>query len=230
MNPILRHALATAGVLMVFTAVGTFLLTGTFQQTKEPIAQSEREARRNLLGQVMPASMHDNDLLQDAIELPPAELLGQKTSSMAYRARQDREPAGVVLEAIAPDGYSGDIKLLIGISTSGVLTGVRVLAHKETPGLGDYIELEHDDWIKNFDGKSLAKEDAESPPQGALKPEQWKVEKDGGEFDYMTGATITPRAVVKAVHKALVYFNQSRDTIFANGEEVSPPQTDKEQI
>ena len=98
---------------MVFTAVGTFLLTGTFQQTKEPIVQSEREARRNLLEQVMPASMHDNDLLQDAIELPPAELLGQKNSSMAYRARQDGHPVGVVLEAIAPDGYSGDINLLI---------------------------------------------------------------------------------------------------------------------
>lgn len=228
MNPILRHALATAGILMVFTAVGTFLLTGTFQQTKEPIAKSEREARRNLLGQVMPASMHDNDLLQDAIELPPAELLGQQGKSLAYRAHAKGQPTGVVLEAIAHDGYSGDIKLLIGISTSGALTGVRVLAHKETPGLGDYIELEHGDWIKNFDGKSLAQEDAESPPPGALSAEQWRVKKDGGDFDYMAGATITPRAVVKAVHKALMYFHQSRDTIFASGAQTPQTQTEKE--
>ena len=228
MNHVLKHALVTAGVLMVFTALGTFFLTGTFQQTKEPIAQSERAAKRNLLGQVIPASMHDNDLLQDAVELPPAELLGQKSASTAYRARKDGKPVGVILEAIAPDGYSGDIKLLIGISTEGVLTGVRVLAHKETPGLGDYIELSHGNWIKNFDGKSVAQEGT-NPSQGALSTDQWKVKKDGGQFDYMAGATITPRAVVKAVHKALLYFEQSRDSIFAGGEASPPMQLNKEQ-
>lgn len=224
MSPILRHALATAGVLIVFTAVGTFLLTGTFQQTEEPIAQSEREAKRNLLAQVIPAAMHDNDLLQDAVQLPPSELLGQKNTSTAYRARKGGQPVGVILEAIAPDGYSGDIKLLIGITTEGVLTGVRVLAHKETPGLGDYIELSHGDWIRNFDGKSLAKEGVDPRSEGQLTSEQWKVKKDGGEFDYMTGATITPRAVVKAMHKALMYFNQSRSTIFADRQGNTQPQ------
>jgi electron transport complex protein RnfG len=228
MNPLLRHALATAGVLMVFTAVGTFLLTGTFQQTEEPIAQSEREAKRNLLAQVVPPSMHDNDLLRDSVQLPPSELLGQDSPSLAYRARVNGEPTAVILEAIAPDGYSGDIKLLIGITTEGVLTGVRVLAHKETPGLGDYIELEHGDWILNFDGKALAKQGADIQPAGALPPEEWKVRKDGGEFDYMAGATITPRAVVKAVRNALMYFEQSRDTIFPAETKGSQPQIKKE--
>jgi electron transport complex protein RnfG len=229
MNPILRHALATAGVLMVFTAVGTFLLTGTFEQTKQPIEQSEREAKRNLLGQVVPPSMHDNDLLQDSVQLPPAELLGQDSPSIAYRARVNGKPTAVILEAIAPDGYSGAIKLLIGITPEGKLTAVRVLAHKETPGLGDYIELSHSNWIKNFDGKSLAKEGVASGPGGALQFEDWKVRKDGGEFDYMAGATITPRAVVKAVRNALVYFAQTRDTIFPAASENPQSQIKKEE-
>lgn len=228
MNPILRHALATAGVLMMFTAVGTFLLTGTFEQTKEPIAKSEREAKRNLLAQVVPQALHDNDLLQDTVQLAPSELLGQKTPSTAYRARLDGKATAVILEAIAHDGYSGDIKLLIGITPEGKLTAVRVLAHKETPGLGDYIELSHSDWIKNFDGKSLAEEGLETQPEGALTFEDWKVRKDGGGFDYMAGATITPRAVVKAVRNALVYFSQARDTIFPAETKRSHPQINKE--
>lgn len=205
MNAVLKHALVTAGILIVFTVVGTAMLAGTFETTREPIAQSEREARLQLLAQVMPAALHDNDLLQDAVLLPPADLLGQRTPSVAYRARQDDVPSGVILEAIAPDGYSGDIKLLIGIAADGRITGVRVLAHKETPGLGDYIDIDHGDWIKNFDGKSLA----------ILPDAAWRVKKDGGQFDYMTGATITPRAVVEAVHKALQYFEAQRATIFS---------------
>ena len=228
MNPILRHALITAAVLAVFTVVGTALLSGTFEKTKEPIAQSEREAKRNLLSQVVPPAMHDNDLLQDTVQLPPSELLGQTAASTAYRARLNDKPAAVILEAIAPDGYSGEIKLLVGISAEGVLTGVRVLTHKETPGLGDYIDIAHSDWIKNFDGKSLAKEGAE-PGAGALPDEAWKVRKDGGKFDYMTGATISPRAVVKAVHKALMFFNQSRDTIFPGGDQQVSSADTKEQ-
>lgn len=225
MNPILRHALMTAAILVAFTVIGTALLTGTFEQTREPIAQSEREARLKLLSQVVPSSMYDNDLLQDTVELPPAELLGQSAVSTANRARLNGEPAAVILEAIAPDGYSGEIKLLIGITVEGVLTGVRVLTHKETPGLGDYIELEHSDWIKNFNGKSLAEEGVHAKSDGALPAEQWKVKKDGGEFDYMTGATITPRAVVKAVRNALMYFELSRDKIFPAEADAAQPQT-----
>jgi electron transport complex protein RnfG len=206
--------------------VGTALLTGTFETTREPIAMSERAAKQALLSQVVPANMHDNDLLQDAIQLPPVEMLGQRNPSTAYRARLGGQPSAVILEAIAPDGYSGDIKLLVGISADGTLTGVRVLAHKETPGLGDYIDLAHDDWIKNFDGKSIAKEGQATA--GALPDEAWKVRKDGGQFDYMTGATITPRAVVKAVHKALVYFGEAKNTIFVAGTADTQPSDKKE--
>lgn len=202
---IVKHALVTAAILTLFTIIGTALLSSTYETTKAPIAQSEREAKLHLFSQVLPANLHDNDLLKDGVELPPSDMLGQHGTSMAYRARLQGQPTGVILEAIAPDGYSGEIKLLVGIGVDGTLTGVRVLAHKETPGLGDYIDLAHGDWIKNFDGLSLAKRNDDG----------WKVKKDGGQFDYMTGATITPRAVIKAVHKALQYFTSQRDTIFA---------------
>ena len=205
MSAMLKHALGTAAILIVFTAIGTTLLTGTFETTKAPIAASERSAKLQLFSQVLPPKLHDNDLLQDALPLPPNAELGQHAPFNAYRARLNGQPAGVILEVIAPDGYSGEIKLLIGIAADGALTGVRVLAHKETPGLGDYIDLAHGDWIKNFDGLALAK-----LPDGA-----WHVKKDGGQFDYMTGATITPRAVIKAVHKALLFFAAKRDMIFS---------------
>ena len=119
----------------------------------------------------------------------------------------------MVLESVAPDGYSGKISLILAVKSNGELAGVRVIAHKETPGLGDYIDVAKSPWIKGFDGKSL----------DVYKDADWKVRKDGGKFDYMAGATITPRAVVKAVHKALIYFSENRDKLFAPGE----PQKEK---
>ena len=203
---VFRHAMTTAGVMVAFTIVGTLLLSSTFMTTREPIAESEREAKLKLLEQVLPPALHDNALLADAVEVPAGGELGNRVSTLAYRGRLAGQASAVILEATAPDGYSGDIKLLIGIKADGELAGVRVLAHKETPGLGDYIDLAHDDWIqRNFDGQSLAR----------TADAQWKVKKRGGSFDYMAGATITPRAVVKAVHKALKYFALHREALFS---------------
>ena len=203
---ILRHAASTAGVMIAFSVVGTMLLAYTNLQTRDPIAASEKLAKLALIEQVLPKTLHDNDLLQDAVKVPAGGDLGNTDETLAYRARLAGQPSAVVLEAIAPDGYSGNIKLLIAIKTNGEIAGVRVLAHKETPGLGDYIDLAHSNWIKkNFDGQSLTK----------TGDDAWKVKKDGGSFDYMAGATITPRAVVKAVHKALQYFKQHQQEIFA---------------
>jgi electron transport complex protein RnfG len=201
-----RHALSTAGVMIGFSVLGTVLLAYTHQQTKDPIAASEKLAKLALLGQVLPAALHDNDLLQDAVKVPAGGELGNNEETLAYRARLGGKPSAVIVEAVAPDGYSGDIKLLIAIKADGDIAGVRVLAHKETPGLGDYIDIAHSDWIKkNFDGQSLTK----------TVDDAWKVKKDGGSFDYMAGATITPRAVVKAVHKALQYVAQHRQEFFS---------------
>lgn len=202
---IIKHAVKTAMILIAFALVGTMMLAYVYDITKTPIAESEAKARMALFRQIVPDDMHDNPLLEDMIEIPPDELLGNRTVSHVYRARLAGEPMAVILEAIAPDGYSGDIKLLVAIRVDGTISGVRVLAHKETPGLGDYIDITHSPWIKQFDGHSL----------NSRAVELWKVKKDGGQFDYIAGATITPRAVVKAVHKVLEYFEIHRESLFA---------------
>ena len=130
--------------------------------------------------------------------------LGNRDETLIYRARLNHQPSAVILEATAPDGYSGDIKLLVAIKADGEVLGVRVLDHRETPGLGDYIDIAHGDWIKNFDAQSLAK----------TNDEGWHVKKDGGQFDFTTGATITPRAVIKAVHKVLQFYQAHQQAIF----------------
>ena len=203
---VIRHTLSTTGIMIGFTVIGTVLLAATYFTTRLPILDSERQAKLKLFAQVLPAALHDNDLLKDGVKVPAGGDLGNRETTLAYRARLAGQPAAVVLEATAPDGYSGDIKLLIAVRADGELAGVRVLTHKETPGLGDYIDIAHSDWIqKNFDGQSIAK----------TSDDRWKVKKDGGSFDYMAGATITPRAVVKAVHKALQYFAAHREEIFS---------------
>jgi len=204
---IIKHASKTAITLIAFALVFTALLAYIFNITKAPIEKSEAEARMALFRQIVPEAMHDNDLLKDTVSIAPNDLLGNKQPSIANRARIDNKATAVILEAIAHDGYAGDIKLLIAIRADGSITGVRVLTHKETPGLGDYIDIAKGNWIKLFNEKSLTN----------TSEEQWKVKKDGGQFDYMAGATITPRAVVKAVHKALQYFEANRQTLFAEG-------------
>jgi electron transport complex protein RnfG len=202
---ILKHASKTAITLIAFAVVFTSLLVYVFQVTKVPIEESEAKARLALFRQIVPENMHDNDILKDKLTIAPNDLLGNKQATIANRARINNVPAAVILEAIAHDGYSGDIKLLIAIKHDGTISGVRVLTHKETPGLGDYIDIAKDDWIKLFDGESLTK----------TSDKNWNVKKDNGQFDYMAGATITPRAVIKAVHKALQYFEVNRATLFA---------------
>lgn len=201
----LKHTLTTTGIMIGFTVLGTLMLTSAFFATRAPILESERQAKLELFQQVLPAGLHNNDLLKDAAVVAAGGELGNREETLAYRARLAGQPSAVILEATAPDGYSGDIKLLVAVRVDGTIAGVRVLAHKETPGLGDYIDIAHGNWIKNFDEQSLAKK----------ADDAWKVKKDGGSFDYMAGATITPRAVVRAVHKALKYYEVHRDELFA---------------
>ena len=198
--------------MIAFAFVGTVMLAYVFEITRAPIEASERKARLALFKQILPESAYNNELLNDTIVIPPNELLGNRQPVIANIARLDHQFSGVILEAVAHDGYTGDIKLLIAIRADGSISGVRVLAHKETPGLGDYIDIAHGNWIKIFDGESLSKTPAE----------QWKVKKDGGQFDYMAGATITPRAVVKAVFKALQFFEQNKDLLSAHSAKTKP--------
>lgn len=199
-----RESLETAGILFAFAVAGTALLAFTFGATRPLIAKTEEAQKLALVEQVLPRALHDNDLMRDTVALPPSPELGTADAGVAYRARLAGRQTGVALEAVAPDGYSGRIRLLIGIRADGQLAGVRVVAHKETPGLGDYIEAARGDWVRGFDGRSL-----EAPPE-----KEWKVKKDGGQFDYMAGATITPRAMVKAVAKALRYHEDHRALLY----------------
>lgn len=208
MKRIARSTLQTAVNLVFFAVLGTAILASVFFMTHDAIVKSEEAEKLKLIMQIVPANLFDNDIIQDTLRIPASELLGTDDTTVAYRARLKGEPSAVVLESVAPDGYSGKIWLILAVRANGELAGVRVVAHKETPGLGDYIELPKSPWIRGFDGKS----------REVYKDADWKVKKDGGQFDYMAGATITPRAVVKAVNKALVYFGENRDKLFVANE------------
>ncbi|WP_052501535.1 electron transport complex subunit RsxG [Thiomicrospira microaerophila] len=189
--------LRAAGLLSLFVVVSVGLLIGVNAFTKPKIAEAERLALLQTINQVMPAERYNNSLIEDSIEVEAPEFLGANQTRI-YRARLDNQPAGLVIETIAPNGYSGNIYLLVGVLADGTVAGVRVLSHRETPGLGDKIELRKDNWILSFNGKNLTTDNAR----------RWAVKRDRGEFDQFTGATITPRAIVGAVRNTLEYVNQ----------------------
>ena len=199
-SPTIRAAL----LLGAFALAGTVLVAGIHAYTAPRIAENERQVLLRGIHDVIPRDAYDNDILKDTVSLRDP-LLGTDEPVTAYIARKHGRPTGVALPVVAPTGYSGPIRLLVGILADGSIGGVRVLAHKETPGLGDKIERTHSDWILGFRGRSLG-----SPP-----PEQWAVKRDGGAFDQFTGATISPRAVVGAVKNALLYFEAHKDQLLA---------------
>lgn len=203
MKAILRDTSTTALALVVFAMLGAGLLSGTYTLTRDTISETERQARLKLIAQTLPAGSFDNDLVAASIDLEPDPLLGLRQPGVAHIARKAGRPVAVVLEAVAPDGYAGEIRLLVGVMADGRVSGVRVTKHRETPGLGDYVEIAKSDWIRVFEGRSLTDPDAKG----------WAVRKDGGSFDYMAGATITPRAVIKAVRHALEYFTAHRQDL-----------------
>lgn len=188
------------GLFAVITG-GTIALTQAV--TEERIAEQSARAEAAALFEIISESAHNNDMLNDTISLPDSAALNSGDTPSAWVARQQGDVVGFILPVTAADGYSGDINLLVGINPAGELLGVRVTGHHETPGLGDRIETRKSDWIYQFNGHSLA-----STPS-----KKWNVKKNGGEFDQFTGATITPRAVVKAVHKSLVYVRKHQSEI-----------------
>lgn len=203
-------AVRTAIILFAFVIVFTALLAGVYLATRPAIVASAAAEKMKLIGEVLPRDAYDNDLLHDSLQLPPTRELGLDDVTPVYRARKAGQPAALVFEAIAPDGYAGKIRLLVAVRADGRLAGVRVIEHKETPGLGDYIEPKKDrnktrPWITQFNEQSLTTIPADR---------DWRVRKDGGRFDANTGATITPRAVVKAVHKALRFVDLNRERLF----------------
>lgn len=209
-----RHMSISAVLLGGFAILGGAVVAWIQQETAPVIAENEQAALLRNLHSLVPPGTHDNDLAEDTIQVQD-ERLGTPEPVTVYRARQDGEPVTAILNVIAPDGYNGRINLLVAIRYSGELAGVRVINHRETPGLGDGIEADRSDWIHSFTGKSL-----DNPG-----PAGWAVKKDGGRFDQFTGATITPRAVVKAVHNALKYYADHREQLFQRGDNPAEQQT-----
>lgn len=199
-----RDILISGAFLWLFAVAGTALVAVTEFTTADAIVENERQLLLRNLYALLPAEQLDNDIASDTLELPAAPLLGTESISTAYRARLQGEPVAVIFNSIAPNGYSGKIHLLVGVNRDGSLAGVRVIKHAETPGLGDGIEIRKSPWIRSFDGKSL-----DNPDAGG-----WRVKRDGGEFDQLTGATITPRAIISAVRNTLLYYRHNADMIF----------------
>lgn len=191
-------------VLCAFALVTTALISLTFSGTKDEIERQELKKRLSILTAIVPTDIYNNDIEHDCTLVTDSALLGSSEPQRIFRARLNDQASAVAIEVTAPNGYSGKIKLIVGINSQLLVTGVRTLKHRETPGLGDKIELRVSDWILGFTGTSLTDENTS----------KWKVKKDGGQFDQFTGATITPRAVVGAVKNAIIYFQQHQDTIF----------------
>lgn len=198
MNSISKNGLLLAG----FALVATFLILVTDRFTRDTIEQQQSAQVLSLINELISPDSYDNNIILDCTTAD-----GFETSlefSKVYRARVTGQPIALIFEAIAPNGYNGNIHMLIGTDISGSITGVRVIEHKETPGLGDKIDLRISDWILGFNNQSLSN-DGQS---------RWKVKKDGGQFDQFTGATITPRAVVQTVFDTLVFSEENLNTLF----------------
>jgi electron transport complex protein RnfG len=194
-------AFISAIILAAFAILGSSLVGFSYESTHEQILQNQRETLRRQINEVFPEAQHDNIVIDDVVSIKDDELGGDEVK--VYRATLKQTPTGLIYSPVTADGYSGDILLTIAINENNQVTGVRVLQHKETPGLGDKIETRRSDWIKSFDGTSLT-----SP-----RSEKWAVKRDGGYFDQFTGATITPRAVVKAVKNTLQYHQLNKEKL-----------------
>jgi electron transport complex protein RnfG len=200
-----RRSARAALVLLAAAVLGVGLVAVMHEATRERIDAIARERTLATFREVLHGQRFDNDLLADTLTVTDAELLGTTQPVTVYRARLEGRTVAVVLAPVAPGGYSGPIYLLVGIAPDGHLLGVRVSKHRETPGLGDAVEVRKSSWVRQFTGRSLG-----DPPL-----ERWRVRKDGGDFDQFTGATVTPRAVVGAVANVLVYFDRHRAELLA---------------
>ncbi|MEW8322276.1 MAG: electron transport complex subunit RsxG [Candidatus Thiodiazotropha taylori] len=181
-----------------FSTLATALLVAGNIATKDDIMARQKEDLLRSLNQVVPTEYYDSDLLDQPLSIPD----NKGDNLTVYRGLQGMQVNALAWEVVGK-GYAGDIRLIMGINAKGEVLGVRVLSHAETPGLGDKIEVAKDDWILGFNDHSLDN----------TTNQQWRVKKDGGKFDQFSGATITPRAIVTAVHDGLVFFQQHTDEL-----------------
>ena len=196
-----------SAILGFFALLCTAIIASTYLSTEEKIDKQKRQAQLKALYQIVPKQQHDNDMLQDNIVFED-QALGHRKEQTLFLAKKalsgEQQPLTLIYPVTARDGYSGDIDFIIGINVSdGSIAGVRVIKHKETPGLGDKVDLRKSDWVLDFNGHSLGDPDSEG----------WTVKKEGGIFDGFTGATITPRAVIASIEKTLRYHHLNADKL-----------------
>jgi len=206
------RALRAAATLAAAAVVAVALVSLVYDRAQPSIEASRRARQLAELTAVLGDVAYDNDPLTDTVVLLDPELLGSEQPLTAHRVRRAGATVAVLLNVVAPDGYAGPIRLLVAVDTTGRVLGVRVLEHRETPGLGDVIESRRSDWLRGFEGRSLA-----DPPAG-----RWEVRRDGGDFDQFTGATVTPRAVVRAVRRALTCVERHHAQLFEAATPAAP--------
>ncbi|KXO13345.1 Electron transport complex protein RnfG [Moritella sp. JT01] len=187
-------------ILALFAFACTSVVAITNTVTKDRIAEQEQTQLLKIINQLLPENSHDNNIFQSCKLMTNEALLGTSEPQRIFTATKNNEPVGYAIEGIAPKGYSGNIKLVVGVDTVGKVTGVRILGHHETPGLGDKVEYRKSNWLDDFVDQTLTKENAHT----------WAVTKDGGDFDSFTGATITPRAVVSSVKDILTFYQSEQ--------------------
>lgn len=194
----------TGLTLAAIGAICTTLVAATYQVTKERIAANDKALLEQSLAPALSGLFFDSGVTESRLVLEPPHELPGNDPAVIYRVFAEGEPAAALFAVTARDGFSGAIRVLVGVEMDGTVTGVRILQHRETPGLGDKIESTRSDWVFQFDGRSL----------GDPVVAGWAIRGDGGEFDQLTGASITPRAVLKAIRDTLLYFDANRDEIF----------------
>ena len=209
----LRQSITRNSVLLaIFAVCTTLLIAGTYLSTRDQIALEKRRAEEKALLQIVPRERHDNSMLDETLPVgPESKGLGLKEDKRIYIARQGDDIVAAIIPARAPDGYTGAIDLIVGVNVDGSIAGVRALAHKETPGLGDKVDIKKSDWVLGFNGRSL----------GNPELAGWAVQKDKGVFDQFTGATITPRAVVAATLRVLQFAQANREALFGKRDQDS---------
>ena len=201
-------------LLASFALITSLILATTDSLTKDRIAESERKAAQRALLEIIPIERHDNDLLMDVQPIPEKfwSVLGLKKGGDIHIASNSGQPVAAIIPSVTPDGYSGNINMIIGVNFDGTIAGVRVVEHRETPGLGDKVDLKKSDWILSFNGASLVNPQASG----------WDVKKNGGEFDQFTGATITPRAVIYQIAQVLEYFSEDSERLLVEAAKATP--------
>ena len=191
--------------LALIAAICTALVAATYELTTERIAANEKAWLEKSLQPALAGVIYDTEVRESRLVISSPHELPGSDEALIYRVYFDEQPVAALFAVTARNGFSGPIRILLGVDFDGVVTGLRILQHRETPGLGDKIVSARSDWVYQFDGRSIGDPDVSG----------WAIRGDGGEFDQLTGASITPRAVVKAMRDTLIYYEAHRDEIFS---------------